>query len=147
MAFTTGDRKCPSLYENKGKLNYKRIWKWVNIICDLKHELCKHNSDEVDYVLKLVSLLYVDLGECCGGMLHIVLDDGNLDDDDIQWCIDYCNKDENVGRNDKYLCLEIAHKMLKMNEYERRLVYYENGCVFGCNRECESCVIENEEEY
>lgn len=119
----------------------------MNIICDLKHELCKHNSDEVDYVLKLATLLYEDLCENCGGMLHIVLDDGNLDDDDIEWCIGNCNKDENKDRNDKYLCLEIAHKMLKMNEYERRLVYYGDGINFYCDRECKNCVIENDEEY
>lgn len=119
----------------------------MNSICNLKHELCKHNSDEVDYVLKLAALLYEDLGECCGGMLHIVLDDGNLDDDDIQWCIDRCNHEENKDRDDKYLCLEIAHKMLRMDEYERRLVYYGDGRNFYCDGECENCVIENDEDY
>lgn len=59
---------------------------------------CKHKTAMTVYVSKLVELLYEDLKECCGGMLHIVLDDGNLDDDDIQWCIDYCNEPENENR-------------------------------------------------
>ena len=106
----------------------------------MTHEICKYNTENVDYVLKLVALLYEDLKERCGGMLHIVLDDGNIDNDDIQWCIEYCNKEENNDRPDKYLCLEIAHKMLKMNEYERRLIYYRG--MIQCNRNCEECVIE-----
>lgn len=29
---------------------------------------------------------------CVGGPLHIVLDDGNVDDEDIQWCIEKAPK-------------------------------------------------------
>lgn len=112
-----------------------------------KNKLCKYYSDNVDYVSKLVKLLYHDLGESCGGLLHIVLDDGNLEDDHIRWCIDCCDKEKNKNRNDKFLCLEIANKMLKMNEYERKLVYYGNGYIFYCNGSCNECVIENDEEY
>ena len=107
---------------------------------------CKYENDMVIYVNKLVELLYEDLKECCGGMLHIVLDDGNLDDDDIQWCIGNCNKPENENKIDKYICLEIAHKMLKMTMEQRRLVYYKNG-RFECCIDCQECVIEHEEEY
>ena len=107
---------------------------------------CKYNSKMVEYVGKLVKLLYEDLGECCGGLLHIVVDDGNLEDEHIQFCIDECNKEENLNRSDRYICLEIAHKMLKMNEHERRLVYY-NDIGFHCGKECENCAIEHEEEY
>jgi hypothetical protein len=105
----------------------------------------KHNSKNVEYVSKLVTLLYDDLDECCGGMLHIILDDGNLEDEHILWCIEYCNRDENKDRIDKYLCLEIAHKMLQMNEFERRLVYY-GDLGFECEFDCDNCVIEHEEE-
>ena len=106
---------------------------------------CKHESIMTVYVSKLVELLYEDLKECCGGMLHIVLDDGNLDDDDIQWCIDYCNEPENKNRVDKYLCLEIAYKMLQMNEYQRRLIYY-GSCQLNCDNNCNECVIERDED-
>jgi hypothetical protein len=107
---------------------------------------CKHESIITVYVSKLVELLYEDLKECCGGLLHIVLDDGNLEDDNLQWCIDNCNKPENENRIDKYLCLEIAHKMLQMDEYQRRLIYY-GSCNFECDNDCKDCVIEHEEEY
>ena len=107
---------------------------------------CKHNNEKVEYVSKLVKLLYEDLHESAGGMLHIVLDDGNLEDDDIQWCIEYCNREENKDRADKYLCLEIAHRMLTMNMYERRLVYY-GDFGFECEKCCDKCIIENEEEW
>lgn len=84
---------------------------------------CKYHKNEIDEVLKLVKYLYEDLGECCGGLLHIVLDDGNLDDDDIQWCLNHCNKEDNKDRKDKSVCIEIAQRMLNMTEFERRLIY------------------------
>lgn len=103
---------------------------------------CKFYNKKVEYVNKLVELLYEDLQESCGGMLHIVLDDGNMDDDDIQWCIDNCNNEKNKERHDKFLCLEIAHKMLKMDKYERNLVYYMDF-GFNCGEDCNECVINN----
>ena len=106
---------------------------------------CKYENDMVIYVNKLVELLYEDLKECCGGMLHIVLDDGNLDDDDIQWCIENCNKPENENKIDKYLCLEIAHKMLQMTMKQRRLIYY-TSLSFECDLDCNQCVIKQGEE-
>lgn len=61
----------------------------------------------------------------CGGALHIVLDDDNVEDDSIQWCIDNAiNKDfENYHKNaksdndieeDKLIFLECANNLLKM---------------------------------
>ena len=89
--------------------------------------------------------LYEDMGEGAGGMLHIVLDDGNLDDDDLQWCIEYCNREENTDRHDKKICLEIAHRMLGLNREERLLIYYQWDGEF-CGGNCEQCVIEREDD-
>jgi len=41
------------------------------------NNICKYETEAVKYVNKLVNLLYNDLEECSGGLLHIVLDDGN----------------------------------------------------------------------
>lgn len=107
---------------------------------------CKYHRNEISEVLKLVNYLYEDLEECCGGLLHIVLDDGNLDDEDIQWCLNYCNEKENEDRKDKAVCIEIAQRMLNMTEFERRLIYY-GDMNFQCDKNCENCVIEKDEDY
>lgn len=109
------------------------------------HLCSKHYNKDVRYINKLVQLLYDDLQEHCGGLLHITIDDGNLDDEDIQWCIEYCNKNENSDREDKYLCLEIATRMLRLTMEQRKLVYYMNG-RFSCEGDCGECVIERGEE-
>lgn len=68
----------------------------------------------------------------CGGALHIVLDDDNVEDDSIQWCIDNAiNQNfENYHRNaesdndieeDRLMFLECANNLLKM-PLRRRLV-------------------------
>lgn len=106
---------------------------------------CKYWSAEVAEICKLVETLYDDMGEGCGGMLHIVLDDGNLDDNDIWWCIEYCNREENADRHDKDICLEIAHRMLDLGREERLLIYYQWDGEF-CDGDCAECVIEREDD-
>lgn len=55
---------------------------------------------------------------CVGGALHIVLDDGNLKDKDIQWCIDNSiKKCDNIV--ERVLCLECAKLLLSL-PYELR---------------------------
>jgi len=39
-------------------------------------------------VAPLVRRYYEDLGNCAGGSLHIVLDDNNMDDDSVRFCIE-----------------------------------------------------------
>lgn len=106
---------------------------------------CKYWNEEIREICKLVEILYEDIGEGAGGMLHIVLDDGNIDDDDILWCIEYCNREENADRHDKDICLEIARRMLKLSREERLLVYYQWYKEF-CDGDCVECVIEREDD-
>ena len=106
---------------------------------------CIYWIKEVEEVCKLVKTLYDDMGEGCGGMLHIVLDDGNIDDDDLQWCIEYCNREENADRHDKSICLEIAHRMLNLSKEQRMLIYYQWDGEF-CSDNCDECVITSEED-
>ena len=111
--------------------------------------ICRYWTDKISYVKKLVRLLYKDLGECSGGSLHIVLDDGNLTDVDLLWCREYILTGEAKGREDNYICLEIIRCMLDMTMEQRRLVYF-SGCGFdfeSCDySHCKQCVIRKEEE-
>lgn len=60
---------------------------------------------------------YKKEGNGCGGNCHLVLDDGNLDDSDIQFCKGYCaHADDKEG-------LGIMIDMLSMSPEERQKVY------------------------
>ena len=102
---------------------------------------CKYWTEEVEIVVSLIKELYKS--ELAGGMLHIIVDDGNVEDEHIKWCIDYCNQAENNERSDKALCLEIANKMLHLN-YEQRILAYYMSHRFQCNGNCEQCVVHRE---
>jgi len=43
----------------------------------------------VPEVMPLIRAYYAKPDHGAGGSLHIVLDDGNTDDDDIRWCREY----------------------------------------------------------
>ena len=53
-----------------------------------------------------------------GGPLHIVLDDGNIDDDSINWCLNNSieNCDDIVL---KVICKTCAELLLELPEWER----------------------------
>ena len=104
---------------------------------------CKYWTQEVGEIVSLIKELYKK--EPVGGMLHIVLDDFNIDDDDLEWCIEYCNQEENRDRHDRDICIEIAQKMLKLSREARTLICYQWDKKF-CNGNCEDCVITREEE-
>ena len=107
---------------------------------------CRYWDEDVERVNLLVDVLYNDLGECCGGLLHIVLDDGNLEDHHILWCKAECDKRENWDRHDRLLCKRIANEMLGLTMEQRKLVYY-NDMELKCNRKCEECPICQEETW
>lgn len=60
----------------------------------------------------LISEFY-NSGNITGGVLHIVLDDGNIEDHHIIWC-----RDRAVERED-WDAVEIANRLLKLT-YEQR---------------------------
>lgn len=101
---------------------------------------CKYWNENIERVKLLVEVLYDDLGECTGGLLHIVLDDGNLEDEHILWCMANCNSRENSDRHDRFLCERIGNELLNLNMEERRLVY-QSSCAWNCKGECDSCPI------
>ena len=74
--------------------------------------------------IELARKIYQTPGGECGGPLHIVLDDGNLETENIQWCIDHiddewCKASEEL----KMLCLQCADVMLQLHERDRFKIY------------------------
>ena len=68
--------------------------------------------------IKLICQIYRMPGGQAGGPLHIVLDDGNTEDRNVQWCID------NIDSHDcsivlKQLCRECAEILIQLPERRR----------------------------
>lgn len=55
-----------------------------------------------------------------GGALHIVLDDGNTEDEYIRWCIE--NALNHVEGKDQWMFKRCAELMLTMKEHKRNKV-------------------------
>jgi len=53
-------------------------------------------------------------GNDAGGSLHIVLDDGNISDDDVTFCINYAKKKGDTKG------VELAEILLRMSKTQRR---------------------------
>lgn len=98
---------------------------------EMRNIKCIYWIPEIEELSQLISKLYEADG--AGGALHIVVDDGNLDDYFIKYCIDYCNSEEEKNDPNRELCLEIAHKMLKLT-YEQRVLLYYLGDVSPCSK-------------
>lgn len=48
-----------------------------------------------------------------GGNLHIVIDDYNVEDSDVLFCMEQCKK------NNDYLGLEICERLMEMETFDR----------------------------
>lgn len=102
----------------------------------------------VHEVLPIVEQYYAQ-GHSAGGCLHIVLDDGNVRDDDVRFCLD--RSFEHVGgdgfkpdRDGAWLC----HVLLRMSKTQRTRLYFEHGPIAAdwgysvtdaCERLLEGC--------
>lgn len=75
------------------------------------------DNKRVGELANRIAEYYKKEGDGCGGNCHLVLDDGNLEDSDIQFCKGYCAcADDNDG-------LGIMRDMLSMSPEERQKVY------------------------
>ena len=107
---------------------------------------CRLYNKHLDTIREYISCLYHLDGCCTGGLLHIVLDDGNLNDNDIQWCLEQCeanplNEESEIG---KLICKEL----LKLPINQRRLVNGYNWRIeMYCRgpNTCRDCWIEKGE--
>ena len=84
---------------------------------------------EVEYnpkmpiIVQSIQTLYSLPGCGAGGCCHIVTDDGNIQDKDLQFVIDYCNRPENADCVDKELS-ELICKLLLQLSFEQRCVLF-----------------------
>lgn len=81
----------------------------------------------VPEVLPIVRHYYAQ-GHGAGGCLHIVLDDGNVRDDDVRFCLDWAveHGDADGWKPDvdgAWLC----HVLLRMSRTQRTKLYREKG--------------------
>jgi hypothetical protein len=86
--------------------------------------LCKENimeNKKFQEVLSLVNHYYSLPNNCAGGNLHIVVDDGNVEDDDIEYC-----KEQADRKGDKE-GVAIAKLLIKMSKKDREKIYMESG--------------------
>lgn len=75
------------------------------------------NINIKERIIELRNIIYNDYN-CAGGELHIVLDDKNLDDYFIKWCID--NSIPKIKDNkEKQIYFECANLLLKLSYSSR----------------------------
>lgn len=109
---------------------------------------CKYYKPYMDTLRKIVGKYYGLEGCCCGGPLHILLDDDNFGVDSVHWCMNQCFEalidpdQDTLGYSKEVYMLGI----LICNEYakmslEERSVFdsYMNGQVLECCGNCERC--------
>ena len=68
----------------------------------------------VPEVLPLVRSYYAKPGNEAGGSLHIVLDDGNVDDDSVAFCLQRANEKHDEDG------IKLAELLSKMSKTQRR---------------------------
>lgn len=101
---------------------------------------CKYYNPHLETIREYISCLY-RLKECgSGGLLHILLDDDNYDDDSIAFCWKECI--QHPEREESKLGQLICEEYMKLSMPERRLLC---SCGWYCLREecnCDECYIE-----
>ena len=70
-----------------------------------------------EIILKQIKQFLSLEGNEVGGNLHIVLDDGNLEDDDIEFCLVICEA------NSDFLGYDICANLLHIPYDERKVIY------------------------
>lgn len=68
-------------------------------------------------VRRMAEAYYAKDGNACGGALHIVLDDGNVDDDDVQFCLATAREQHDQDG------VTLAEQFLQMSRTQRKKVY------------------------
>lgn len=111
--------------------------------------VCKYYNKHMDTILEYCKCLYKLDGCACGGKLHIVLDDNNIEDTHILFCLNECIKhpEEEESEIGKLICMEL----LKLSMEERKVFsWYWTGLYLPsseCSAHCETCMLLNEEAF
>jgi hypothetical protein len=74
--------------------------------------------------LQLIKELYNTCDGGVGGYGHIVFDDGNIETNHVEWCIEEAKKGEyNYSEQTKLASIKALEVFLKLSEHEREEVY------------------------
>lgn len=101
---------------------------------------CKHYDPKMDELLSYCKRLYQLPGCGAGGCLHILLDDSNYRDSDLEFCRQYCEK--HAEGEERELAMKILDIYSEMTLQERTLFdWYWNGRSLECldRTGCETC--------
>jgi hypothetical protein len=94
----------------------------------------------MDVLLQYCKRLYQLPGCGAGGCLHILLDDNNYRDSDLEFCRKYC--EENAEGEERELAIKIL-KIYSALSLEERTLFdnYWNGRIIECSdpAKCETC--------
>lgn len=99
---------------------------------------CLYFKPEWVALKTLCETLYKIDGCGAGGLLHIVLDDNNIENRHIHYCLDQCAK--NYYKPEANLGMLICYELLKMPMNERKVFdWYRCGSTLDCCGNCKEC--------
>nr|DAL27842.1 MAG TPA_asm: hypothetical protein [Caudoviricetes sp.] len=104
-----------------------------------EQKICKYYTEKMSQLVDNCRKLYQYPGWSAGGELHIILDDCNLEDDDIQYCYNLCQK--RIVEPAAALGYGICVDLINMSMTERVIFnWIWNGWDGVCDSDsCESC--------
>lgn len=104
--------------------------------------ICKYYKPEMDELKKLCNTLYT-LPECeGGGLLHVVLDDNNYEDEHILYCLKQC--EENPDHPSSEIGKTICNKLLTLTPTERAVFdwyWWHRADLTRCKGICSTCIL------
>lgn len=107
---------------------------------------CKYFDSKLSVIQSYIECLYSIEGCEAGGMLHILLDDDNYDDDSIAFCLIECLK--NPSKPESKIGKLICEEYLTLPIELRRLLRSEYIGHWSCfDESCENCLIQTGDEF
>lgn len=105
----------------------------------MKFNECKHYIPQMDILLAYCECLYNIAGCAAGGQLHILLDDANIRDSDIIYCLRECLNHPNEPESN--LGILICHEFIKMSMEQRSLFIqrWAGHVNLNCDDNCKNC--------
>lgn len=113
----------------------------------VSEDFCKYYSKHLKTICEYIGCLYNLEGCNAGGLLHILLDDDNYDDDDIEWCLQEC--EQHPEKEESEIGKLICKEYLKLPMEQRRLLCSTYIGHWTCmnNGRCNSCFITQGDEF
>ena len=116
----------------------------------VRPKLCKYYHPHMNTIGSYINCLYGIEGCGCGGLLHILLDDNNIKDNDILFCLKEClsHPEKEEARIGQLICEEY----LKLNIEQRSVLvmlmdFFDDPTCFEF-KECSECpMMHHKEKY